>query len=366
MSIDHETLRWNGWGHAAHKDATEDREDVWAWLAAEFGMPSLLVTPARPLEEIALPASRLAADDRSGLINILGPDGLRDDPYQRAFHARGKSYHDLLHLRAGDLSTAPDAVLFPHSGDDVLAVLMLAHARNIAVVPYGGGTSVVGGVTGSKGPFKAVVALDLSAMDRLTDIDSISGTATADAGISGPALENALAAKGMTLGHYPQSFEHSTLGGWISHRGAGQQSSRYGKAEDWLISAKLATPRGRFTTESFPASAAGPRLTDFVVGAEGAFGVITEATFRIRHRPQAREYCGFLFHDFQSGIAAIREAVQAGLPVAMLRLSDSEETRFYRAFSAMGKRRGPSAWLADRYLKMRHFDAAAAAMIAGF
>ncbi|MBU6444087.1 MAG: FAD-binding oxidoreductase [Alphaproteobacteria bacterium] len=365
MSFDHSKLRWNGWGLAAHKDAVAADEAVWNWLAERLGMPSLLATPARPLEEIALPVPRLSEQDRAALTAIVGAERILEDDYARAYHARGKSYHDLLHLRAGDLSCAPDAVVCPRGGEEVGAILRFADAQGIAVVPYGGGSSVVGGVTAEKGPLRAVISLDLSGLDRLIDIDPVSQTATLEAGISGPALEKALAAKGMTLGHYPQSFEFSTLGGWISHRGAGQASSRYGRAEDWLVSVKLATPRGLLATEDFPASAAGPRLTDLVVGAEGQFGIVTEATVRVHPVPAVRDYRGFLFHDFAGGAAAIREAVQAELPVAMLRLSDAGETGFYRTFSGLGKRKGLKDWIEGRVLSMRGFDANMAAMIVG-
>ena len=365
MSFDHSKLRWNGWGLAAHKDAVAADETVWSWLADALGMPSLLATPARPLEEITLPVSRLDEEDRAALGAIVGAERVQEDDYARAYHARGKSYHDLLHLHAGDLSCAPDAVVCPRGAGEVEAILRFADAQSIAVVPYGGGSSVVGGVTAEKGPFRAVISLDLSGLDRLIAVDPVSQTATAEAGISGPALEKALGAKSMTLGHYPQSFEFSTLGGWISHRGAGQSSGRYGRAEDWLVSVKLATPRGTLATEDFPASAAGPRLTDLVVGAEGQFGVVTEATVRVQPVPAVRDYRGFLFHDFASGAAAIREAVQAGLPVAMLRLSDAAETGFYRTFGALGKRKGLKGWLEARVLSMRRYDAGMAAMIVG-
>ncbi len=367
MTIERNKIRWNGWGWAARKDDLAARDEIWAWLAQELNMPSLLATPARALEEIALPASRLTPDEYARLISILGPDRVRDDAYERAFHALGRSYHDLLRLRMGDLSSAPDAVLYPRGADEILAVLALANEDGIAIVPYGGGTSVVGGVSAERGPFKSVLTLDLSGMDRLSEIDAIAGTATAEAGIYGIALEKALQTKGMTLGHYPQSFEFSTLGGWIAHRGAGQQSLRYGKAEEWLVSAKLATPRGMFSTESFPASAAGPRLTDLVAGSEGVFGIVTEATVRIRALPQTSEYRGYLFRDFASGSAAIRAALQDGFSsAAMLRLSDAEETRFYRAFSALGKKRRLKDRLAQSYLDFRGFDSHACVLIAGF
>jgi len=366
MSIERAKIQWNGWGWASHKDGLADREEMWTWLAGELGMPSLLATPARPLSELTLAPSRLSETQRARFIAVLGADRVREDNYERAFHARGRSYHDLLRLRAGDLSVAPDAVLYPRGPDEVQSILAIASELEIAVVPFGGGTSVVGGVSAEKGAFSSVVTLDLSGMDRVIEIDTASMTATAEAGIYGPALEKALAAKGATLGHYPQSFEFSTLGGWIAHRGAGQNSVLYGKAENWLVSLKAATPRGTWETNGFPASAAGPRLSDLMIGSEGAFGVITQATFQIRRAPKASEYGGYLFRDFASGTAAIRQAMQEGVAVAMLRLSDIEETRFYRAYSALGKQRGLAAALADTYLRVRGIVGDTAAMIVGF
>src|SRR5215469_16856322 len=163
--IDRTKLRWNGWGWAAHKDDVAQREEVWTWLASELGMPALLATPAQPLAETALPAPLLDPDTRAKLAGIVGPDRVQDSAYERAFHARGRSYHDLLRLRAGDFSALPDAVVYPRSTEEVLALLALADARSIAVVPYGGGTSVVGGVTAMKGAHAAVITLDLSGMN---------------------------------------------------------------------------------------------------------------------------------------------------------------------------------------------------------
>jgi alkyldihydroxyacetonephosphate synthase len=366
MSIERDKIRWNGWGWAAHKDTIAEREELWTWLAEQLGMPALLATPARPIEDVRLPQSRLAGQTRTALVATLGSDRVRDDKYERAFHALGRSYHDLLRLRSGELSVAPDAVLYPRSTNEVLALLAFASEHNIAVVPFGGGTSVVGGVTAAAGPFSALITLDLSGMDRIIDIDATTRTATAEAGIYGPVFEKAAQAKGLTLGHYPQSFEFSTLGGWIGHRGAGQGSNHYGRAEDWLISAKLATPEGLLDTNGFPASAAGPQLNDLVLGSEGAFGIITEATVRLRATPSVSDYRGYLFRDFESGAAAIRTAMQQELSATMLRLSDAEETRFYRAYGALGRKRGLKDQFADLYLQRRGFDAKACVLIAGF
>jgi alkyldihydroxyacetonephosphate synthase len=366
MSTDRTRIRWNGWGWSAHRDELAGHEALWSWLAGELGMPALLATPARPLDSITLRPTRLTKVALDKLVAVLGAERVRGDDYERAFHALGRSYHDLLRLRAGDLSTAPDAVLYPRSSDEILALLAIAGEQGIAVVPYGGGTSVVGGVTAATGMFKSVVTLDLSCMDRLIDVDQVSQTATAEAGIPGPTLEKALKANGFTLGHHPQSFEFSTLGGWIAHRGAGQGSGGYGRAEDWLVGAKLATPRGMLAVGGFPSSSAGPQLLDLALGSEGAFGVLTEATVRLRSLPAVCDYRGYLFRDFTSGVAAIRAAAQSGVAATMLRLSDAAETQFYRAYGAIGKKRGLGDRMAEMFLDTRGFSDRACAMVAGF
>jgi alkyldihydroxyacetonephosphate synthase len=360
--MDRTKRRWNGWGFTAHKDEITGREEVWTWLAGKLGMPALLATPTRPLEEVTLPQSALSAEDRAALAAIVGADRVLVDTFERAYHARGRSYLDLLRLRAGDLSEAPDAVVTPRATEEVLAVLALAAEREIAVVPFGGGTGVVGGVTAARGRFSAVITLDISEMDCVIAIDPVSQTATVQAGICGPALEKALEAKGFTLGHFPKSFEFSTLGGWIAHRGAAAGRG----AEDWLIGAQLATPRGLVSTGDFPASAAGPQWKDLLLGSEGIFGVITQATVRLRPLPEAVEYCSYLFRDFASGLDAIREATQAEIPATMLLLSDAEGTRFCSAYDTLGKPRSLALRIAERYRQWRGFGDGPCALIAGF
>lgn len=366
MSIDRSKLRWNGWGWAAHQETVSGHEAVWAWLASEVRMPSLLATPPRPLEDITLPRSRLGAAQRAALTEIAGQASVRDDKYERAFHARGRSYHDLLCLRSGDLSAAPDAVIYPRSTEEVQRVVSFASDACIAIVPYGGGTSVVGGVTAAHGSFDALLTVDLSAMNRIEGVDREAMTACAEAGIYGPALENGLASAQLVLGHYPQSFEFSTLGGWIAHRGAGQFSTGYGRPEDWLISAELATPRGLLHDHDFPASAAGPRLADLVIGSEGAFGIVTRATIRLRRAPETTRTCAYVFPDFISGTNGIRAAMQDQIPLAMLRLSDSNETRFQRTYSRIGRLPGLRDRIGEAFFRWRNADGRACALIAQF
>jgi alkyldihydroxyacetonephosphate synthase len=357
MSIDRARLRWNGWGWIDHPDPTFASPDIWTRIAEAFGMPRLPSTQAKRLEEIDLPLPRLSQEILAQLEAEARGTKITTDPFERALHARGRSYHDLLHLRSGNLQFAPDAVVYPASADEVMSVLSLANRENIAVVPFGGGSSVVGGVTGRSGPgHTGVISLDLTRMHRLISVDRTAKTATFEAGIYGPQLEESLGAQGFTLGHYPQSFEFSTLGGWIAARGAGQQSNRYGKAEKWFVSARLATPTGLWSTENFPASAAGPRLGDLIVGSEGLLGVITDATIKLHVKPEVKDYRGYLFKTFTDGISAVREMVQHGAPTAMMRLSDADETWFFQAFSTSQSSSSAFTSIAKRYLALKGFD----------
>lgn len=345
MTMDRKKLRWNGWGWIDVPDLLGERADaVWAWMAEAIGVDKLPSTPARPLDSIALPKSRLADTQIGALRSLTHGDRVKTDNFERAFHARGKSYHDLLWLRAGNIDAAPDAVVYPTNEDEIVELIEWAGANHAAIIPYGGGSSVVGGVTavGRSGD-QPVVTLDLTLMDQVLEVDETARTARVQPGIYGPALEQNLHAQGWTLGHYPQSFEFSTLGGWIAHRGAGQQSNKYGKAEKWLVSARLATPRGIWSTEGFPASAAGPQLTQSIPGSEGIFGIITEATVRIQPKPEAMDYRGYMFPQFEKGCEAIRALVHAGVPTAMIRLSDLDETYFFSALQLAGKGGPPKA-----------------------
>ncbi|NOT39931.1 MAG: FAD-binding oxidoreductase [Alphaproteobacteria bacterium] len=362
MPIDRKDTRWNGWGWVKAHNPLEGREPAFSWMAQALGTGALPHTPATKLEEISLSATRLGAK-RATLAAIAE---VRDDTYERASHTRGKSYLDLLKLRAGDLSDAPDAVVYPKTADEIVRVLAWASAERVAVVPFAGGSSVVGGLTGSAKGFDATIALDLTSMDKFISIDKTSLTATAEAGIYGVDFEAALNAQGFKHGHHPQSFEFSTLGGWIAASGAGQQSNAYGRAGDWFAGATVATAKGLWRLPALPASAAGPDLRALIVGSEGAFGVITEATVRIHAVPKASDYAAYLFPNFASGAEVVRRMVQAELPTATMRLSDADETYFFQAF---GKAGGPPTFkdtLQARYLSARGMGDKPCAMILGF
>jgi alkyldihydroxyacetonephosphate synthase len=339
MTIDRKKLRWNGWGWNEAPDVLGGHADgIWQWVATVMGLDSLPETPARPLEEITLPAIRLSDTLFEALRAIVPGERIKTDDYERAFHAMGDSYHDLIRLRSVKIDAAPDAVVYPVSDEECLAIVRFCAQNRIALIPFGGGSTVVGGVTArAEEGQQGVFTLDMTRMDEVLDIDETAQVALVQAGIYGPALEDALQARGYTLGHYPQSFEFSTLGGWIAPRGAGHQSNKYGKAEEWFVSADVATPSGMWSTEGFPGSAAGPQFRDIIAGSEGAFGVITKAVVKVHPVPEKKDYRGYLFMDFARAVEATRAMMQEGVPTAMIRLSDFDETRFYTALKLGGQ-----------------------------
>ncbi len=339
MSYRRDELRFNGWGLRRKSFDLRGRDDeVWAFVREALGMTELPSTPPVALDDLDLPEVRLTDALLDTLRGLTAPDRVAIDAFERAFHAVGKSYYDMIRIRAGRLDGAPDAVVYPASHAEVLAILKACAEARVAVVPFGGGSSVVGGVEARCGSGHAgLVTLDTTRMDRLIEIDEISHTATFEAGIYGPALEEKLASRGYTLGHFPQSFEFSTLGGWIAARGAGQQSNRYGAAPKLLVGAKVATPEGEWVTKVFPSSAAGPSLNQIVAGSEGVLGVITEATVKIHPIAEKRDFISFLFKSWSSGADAVRRVTQSELPIATLRLSDVDETHFYSGFRSVLK-----------------------------
>lgn len=343
-------LRWNGWGELGRSyPLSRAREEaILAELGRRFGRDLRPERPPVALEEIGLAPVRIPAAVMGRLRACCGDDGVRTSTLERVTHATGRSLPDLLRLRAGELRAAPDAVVVPPDEGAVAAVLRIAADSRLAVVPFGGGTSVVGGVDppASGG---GCLSLDTTRLDALVRVDPESRTATFQAGIDGPALEAALAAHGLTLGHFPQSFEHSTLGGWIATRSSGQYSRRYGGIERMVAAVRMVTPDGVLRTLDVPRSAAGPDLSALVLGSEGTLGVIVEATVRVRPVARHEDARGALLRGFDEGVAAVREAVaEGGGPVAMLRLSDAGETELFQLL-----RRDPSRRLDPAALALR-------------
>ena len=270
----------------------------------------------------------VALDDSllDGLRAIVGPDHVLVDDTTRTLRTRGKSTPDLLRARAGDLTDAPDAVVRPDGHDEVVALLAWATEHRVAVVPFGGGTCVTGGLAARRDGFAGLVSLDLVRMKRLLAVDEVSMTATLEPGLRGPEAEALLAGHGLTLGHYPQSFEHASIGGFAATRSSGQSSAGYGRFDAMVVALTAATPTGSLALGSSPANAAGPDLRQLLLGSEGAFGVITSVTVRVRRAPAETTYEGWRWPSFDAGSDAMRALAQGGLLPTVIRLSDESET----------------------------------------
>ena len=327
-------MRWFGWGQEG-SSTMELPEAAGRLLGQRLGVAERH-TPPVVLEEVRLPEPALGADALARLRGVVGQENVRDDRDARVLHAAGRSYPDLVRLRSGDGSGAPDAVVYPADRERVAAVLSVCSDAGIAVIPFGGGTSVVGGVEALRGDLSGAITLDLSRMDGLVNTDRTSLTATFQPGVTGPRAETLLASCGLTLGHFPQSFEFATIGGYVATRSAGQASTGYGRIDELVLGLRCATPSGELELKPFPATAAGPSLLGLLVGSEGTLGVITEATLAVRPLPEASRYEGWSFRSFEEGREAFRAMEQAEASPEVARLSDESETALSMALGSRG------------------------------
>jgi alkyldihydroxyacetonephosphate synthase len=305
--------RWNGWGEESRQHVPSAR--ALAFLADRIGPATPQRSASRDDALRAVPASRLPRG--------TGFDTSAD---VRLDHAHGQSTPDWIALRSGHGQTCADGVAFPASHDEVQAALDEALRLGAAVVPYGGGTSVVGHLEAPGGD-RPSVHISLARLAGLQDLQAGELTARFGAGTAGPALEAALAPHDLTLGHFPQSFEYSTAGGWVATRSSGQQSLRYGRIERLFHGARLATPRGSFTVGGMPASSAGPDLREAVLGSEGRLGLITDVSLRLRLRAGHESFHALFFADWQAGLDAVRELAQGSTGLSMLRYASAAETQ---------------------------------------
>jgi alkyldihydroxyacetonephosphate synthase len=315
-------MHWARWGDPGHREPLT--ASARGLVEAAFG--PLARVPAVAPAEVRIPAPALPEEALRAFEAAVGAEHVCVDRQSRLLHTRGKSTPDLLRIRTGDGSDAPDAVLRPAGHDEVVAVIDVCRRHRVALVPFGGGTSVVGGLAARRDGFAGVVAVDLGRLDRLVSVDAESGTAVLEAGLLGPRAERLLAEHGLTLGHFPQSFEFASIGGFAATRSSGQASSGYGRFDALVMGLRVATPLGTLELGSAPSNAAGPDLRELVMGSEGAFGIITSCTVRVRPRPAVRVYEGWWFETFVDGADAVRRLVQAGASPTVLRLSDEAET----------------------------------------
>jgi alkyldihydroxyacetonephosphate synthase len=313
--------RWKfwGWGYEGSGLEPAEQQRLFGFYRDRIGFREGARRAPPTVDEVALSAPRLQPP--SGLESLC-----TTEPYERLLHSYGKSFPEAARIFARDFNNAPDLVAKPRTDEDVAAILDWATGAKSAVIPFGGGSSVVGGVEPDVGKdFAGTVSLDLKGLDRLLEVDRTSRAARVQGGVLGPALEAALRPHGLTLRHFPQSFEFSTVGGWIATRSGGHFATLYTHIDDFVESLRTVTPAGVLESRRLPGSGAGPSPDRLMIGSEGALGVITEAWLRLQDRPTFRAGAVVGFDDFRAGAQAVRAVGQAGLYPSNLRLVDADE-----------------------------------------
>jgi alkyldihydroxyacetonephosphate synthase len=339
-------MKWWGWGHEGIAFTHADKPALRPFIQRHLGLDVADVrSGALAFERLHVPEPALPADLRAALEEAVGESEVSTDALDRVVHARGKSLHDLLRHRSGELGRLPDAVVRPGDEDEVAAVLRAALDADAVVIPFGGGTNISGSLEPPAAETRPIVSVDLGRLDRVLAIDDASRLARVQAGVLGPDLEAQLNAGGWTAGHFPDSFAHSTLGGWIATRSSGMQSDRYGDIADLTRAVRVVTPTGVLATRPVPSTSTGPSVREMVLGSEGRLGIITEATVQVHRVPERRAILGYLFPDWARALAAMREIAAGEVSASVTRVSDAAETQF-----SFATRKAPS--VADR-LKSR-------------
>ena len=332
MKADIRHMKWWGWGH---EDVTFDdstKPELWPYLKRELGVDEIRWEKPVAFEDVTLPEQKNNEAFLAAIGAELGDGQVVDDKKSRLVHAAGKSFRDLWLMRHGQVQFAPDYVVYPDTEEDVALVVRAAHEHGVVLVPFGGGSNIAGCLVPSDRGGRMVVSLDMCRMHRVLEVDRYSLTGRIQPGVYGQHLEDQLAEHGVTLGHFPDSFLHSTLGGWVATRSAGMQSDIYGKIEDMVISLRMVTPSGTIITRTVPKSSNGIDIKHLCIGSEGILGVITEVVVQVHHKPEKEDWYGWLFPDFKSGLDAIHECHRGDCMPTVTRLNDPKKTALSFAF----------------------------------
>ncbi|WP_129669677.1 FAD-binding oxidoreductase [Phytoactinopolyspora endophytica] len=322
-------MKWWGWGNEGiafeHRNKPEFAPFVQKAIGLDVSAPSVYVPEFDTLD---VPESRIGDSFQSELADIVGEDHVHVDAMSRVVHTFGKSIRDLLRVRSGSLERTPDVVVYPGDEEQVQQLVAAAVAANAVVIPFGGGSNIAGSLEPAPDEERVVISLDLGRLNQVLDIDEDAGLARIQAGALGPDLERDLGKRGWTMGHFPDSFTHSTLGGWVATRSSGMQSDKYGDIADIVRGVRVARPDGMVTIRAIPSASTGPSVREMIVGSEGRLGVITEATVQVHRTPEVREIVGYFFPSWEAGLAAMREIAESDASPSVTRVSDAPESAF--------------------------------------
>src|SRR5512133_673795 len=322
-------MKWWGWGVEGVSFHHEDKPAFRPFLIKIIDL-DVNTPPVSPmsLDDLPIPAPLISDQLLAELTDVVGADNVVQDDLDRIVHTYGKSATDLLRIRAGDIPRVPDVVVYPGNEAEVQLIVDRAVAADAVIIPYGGGTSFSGSLRPPEGETRPVISVDLGRLNQLIDIDEESGLARIQAGAQGPDLEQQLGEQGWSLGHYPDSFTHSTLGGWVATRSSGMQSDKYGDISDIARGMRVVMPGKVLEVRPIPATSTGPSVREMVLGSEGRLGVITEVTVQVHRIPEVRVILGYLFPSWEAGLAAMQEISTSDAHPSITRVSDANETAF--------------------------------------
>ena len=335
-------MKWYGWGVEGIAFQHENKPKLAPFVRKAVGLDlDQPAVPPKSFDDLAIPESRADQSLLDKLADALGTEHVVTDPLDRVVHTYGKSIRDLYRIRQGDLPRVPDVIVYPADEAQVEAVVQAGLADDTVIIPFGGGSNIAGSLTPPDDP-RPIISLDLGRLNQLLEIDEDSGLARIQAGTLGPDLEEQLGRRGWTLGHFPDSFTHSTLGGWVATRSSGMQSDKYGDIADICRGLRCVTAAGTLVLRPLPSTSTGPSVREMILGSEGRLGVITEVTVQVHRIPEERLILGYLFPNWTAGLKAMHEIARSDIAVSVTRVSDANESAF--SFATGKKSKGVSKY----------------------
>lgn len=319
-------MKWWGWGSTDIKTDVNKMPMLIPFIKDTIGCDTTHISQPVDYEKINIPTPKLNQFFYEKLLSLIHPGQIYQDKMERLLHCYGKSFKDLYRIRNGLINTAPDLVIYPENSKQILEILILAKQANVCVIPFGGGTNIVSALEVNKNEDRMVISLDLTRMNKLLSIDKDARVATFESGVLGPDLEEQLNKTGFTLGHFPDSFQFSTLGGWLATRSAGMNSDKYGTISDMVLSMEIITPDKIINQPLVPHSSTGPEIYNMFLGSEGTLGVISKAVMKIHPIESFSHFAGVMFPNFDAGINALKLTAQEKKLPNMMRLMDNDET----------------------------------------